>query len=83
MDAGVVVDCSVPVSCGSCAGCVEVWDVDGVAVGVAVVGVGVCCACLFACLFGIRVTVRRSALAESCTGGRVGGGGNGLGCVGS
>ena len=53
------------------------------AVGVAVVGVGVCCACLLACLFGIRVTVRRSVLAESCTGGRVGGGGNGLGCVGS
>ena len=52
-------------------------------VGVAAVVVGVCCACLFACLFGIRVTVRRSALAESCTGVRVGGGGNGLGCVGS
>ena len=45
----------------------------------AVVGVGVGCACLFACLFGIRVTVRRSALAESCTGVRVGG----FGCVGS
>ena len=24
VDAGVVVDCSVPVSCCSCAGCVEV-----------------------------------------------------------
>ena len=53
------------------------------AVGVAAVGVGVCCACLFACLFGIRVAVRRSALADSCTGVRAGGGGNGFGCVGS
>ena len=83
MDADAAAVCDVRVSCCGGSGCGELWDVDGVAVGIAVVGVGVCCACLFACLFGIKVTVGRSVLADSCTGVRAGGGGIDVGCVGS
>ena len=83
MDADAAAVCDVCVSCCGGSGCGELWDVDGVAVGIAVVGVGVCCACLFACLFGIKVTVGRSVLADSCTVVRAGGGGIDVGCVGS